>query len=108
MAGSALAIDDSNFEAEVLKSDVPVFVDFWAEWCGPCLRVAPFVEELADDYQGRAKVAKVNVDQAQQTAAKYGVMSIPTFIVFKGGEPVELFTGGIPKEEMAKLIDKHL
>jgi thioredoxin 1 len=108
MAGNALAINDSNFESEVLKSDKAVFVDFWAPWCGPCRAIAPFVEQLADDFAGKAKVAKINVDEAQQTAMNFGVMSIPTLMVFKNGNVVETVVGGVGKDEMARMLNKHL
>lgn len=108
MAEGVVYVEDASFEDTVLKSDKPVFVDFWAEWCPPCKRIAPFVDELGSDYDGRAVVAKVDVDKAPQTAAKYGITSIPTLVVFKGGEPVEAVTGAIPKNQMAQMIDKHL
>lgn len=88
-----LHFDESNFEAEVLNSEIPVLVDFWAAWCGPCLMVAPTLEELASEYQGKAKVGKCDVDQAQQLAARFGIQNIPTVLVFKGGEPVHRIVG---------------
>lgn len=100
--GKATEITQGNFQAEVLESGVPVLVDFWAPWCGPCRRIAPLVEDLVTEYAGKAKIAKVDVDQCQELAVSYGVMNIPTLIVFKGGEVVERFTG-IP--ETARLKD---
>lgn len=97
-------VNDNNFEAEVLQSDLPVLVDFFADWCGPCKRVAPVVEQLAEDLKGRAKVVKLNVDEAPRTAEKYDVMSIPTFIVFKNGAAVNQHTGGLSKEDLKELM----
>lgn len=108
MAGSAVKVTDADFQSTVLESDKPVFVDFWATWCPPCKRIAPFVEELATDYDGRAVVAKVDIDESGETAMKYGISSIPTLMVFKNGEPVEVVTGAVPKEHMSQMIDKHL
>ena len=89
-----------NFEAEVLKSEIPVLVDFFAEWCGPCKMIAPVVEELAKQYEGKVKIGKLDVDEAQDIAGEYGVMSIPMLIFFKGGEPVEQLMGAVPKEDI--------
>jgi len=105
---SEIILDDSNFEAEVLKSGVPVLVDFWAPWCGPCQMMGPLVEELAGEYEGKAKVAKLNVDESQTTAGKYKVMSIPTFLVFKGGEVVDQMVGGVQKDKLKEMVEKHL
>ncbi len=94
MAGENVAsFDDENFEAEVLNSDVPVLVDFWAEWCGPCQMLTPVVSELADEYAGKVKIGKLNVDQARQTAANYSVQNIPTVMLFQNGKSVESFVG---------------
>ncbi|MDQ7815430.1 MAG: thioredoxin [Melioribacteraceae bacterium] len=99
---------DDNFDAEALKSDLPVVVDFWAAWCGPCRMIAPIIEELADEYQGKVKVGKLDVDDNQQTAIKYGVRSIPTVLFFKGGELKDTVIGAVPKamftEKLTKLI----
>lgn len=108
MAGAILSVSDADFDTKVLQSEVPVFVDFWATWCPPCKRIAPFVEELAKDYDGKAVVAKVDVDEAGSVAARYGITSVPTLMVFKGGQPVEAQAGAVPKDHMAKMIDKHL
>ena len=97
---------DSTFEQEVLKSDVPVLVDFWAPWCGPCKMIAPVVEELAQDYSGKLKVVKVNVDDHKQFAARYNVRGIPNLILFKGGEAQEQIVGAVDKKELVKAIEK--
>lgn len=95
---SELVLTDANFEAEVLKSDVPVLVDFWAPWCGPCRVMSPMVEKLAGEYTGKpVKVGKMNVDENQATAEKYGIMSIPTFFFFKGGQVVDQIVGAQPE-----------
>jgi len=104
----ALHWTDDNFKTEVLESEGMCLVDFWAEWCGPCRRVTPIVEELADEYQGRIKVGKVNVDNGQKTATSYGVMSIPTLMFFKGGQVVEQIVGALGKDELKRKIEEHL
>lgn len=101
-------IGDSNFESEVLRSEVPVLVDFWASWCRPCLMIAPHVEALADQYVGQAKVGKLNVDDAQATAQRFGVMSIPTLILFKNGEVVDRIVGAVSKENIENMVQKAL
>ena len=102
------AVTDANFEAEVLKSDKPVLVDFWAEWCGPCRRLAPTVDELANDYTGRVVVAKMNVDENPATPMRFSIRGIPTLLLFKGGQLVEQVVGLADKDSLKKLLDKHV
>jgi thioredoxin 1 len=97
---------DGNFEGEVLKSDKPCLVDFWAEWCGPCRMVGPIVEEIAKEYAGKLKVGKLNVDQNSQTAVKYGIMSIPSLLIFDQGKVVEQIVGAAPKKQFIEKIEK--
>lgn len=99
---------DQNFEQEVLKSEIPVLVDFWAPWCGPCRMVAPIVEELANDYTGKLKVVKVNTDENQDIAVKYGIRSIPTLGIFKGGKVVDSVIGAAQKRFLEEKIKPHL
>ena len=100
---------DANFDADVLKSDTPVFVDFWAPWCGPCQQMGPLVEELGAEYgEDKVKIGKLNVDENQMIAGKYSVMSIPSFLLFKGGEVVDTVVGGVQKEKLKAMIDKHV
>ncbi len=100
--------DESNFQSVVLQSKSPVFVDFWAQWCGPCLATAPIIEELATEYTGKVDFAKVDVDANGPLAAKYGIASIPTMIVFKGGQPVQQIIGYRAKKELKKVLDDVL
>ncbi len=100
MAGEVLEVSDANFESEVLKSDLPVIVDFWAAWCGPCRMVGPLVEEIASDYKGKIKVAKLNVDENRETASKFGIMSIPTILMFKEGSVAKQVVGAMPKSAL--------
>lgn len=95
-----------NFEKEVLKSEVPVLVDMFATWCGPCKMMGPVVEEIAGEYEGKAKVGKLDIDQESELAAKYGIMSVPTFLIFKNGEVVDKVIGGVPKEVLTEAINK--
>ena len=102
-------LTDQNFDQEVLKSKVPVLVDFWAPWCGPCQMMGPLIEELAKELDSsKVKIAKLNVDDNQVIAGKYQVMSIPTFLVFKAGEVVDQMVGGVSKEKLKEMIEKHL
>lgn len=103
-----ITLTAGNFEAEVKKSSVPVLVDFWADWCMPCHAIAPAVAEIAKQYEGRAKVGKVNVDEHPKLAAAYHVSSIPTLKIFKNGQVVDDMIGALPKAEMVKLLEKHL
>lgn len=97
---------DGNFETEVLKSEKPCVVDFWAEWCGPCRMVGPIVDEIAKEYAGKLKVGKLNVDNNSQTAIKYGIMSIPSLLFFNGGKVVDQIIGAVPKKQLVQKIDK--
>ena len=101
-------LTDANFEAEVLKSEVPTLVDFWAVWCGPCKQIAPMVDALAEDYKGRVKVAKLDVDHNQVMAQQYGVRSIPTLLIFKGGKVVGQMVGAMPRSKLETELKKHL
>ena len=106
---SAVAeITQANFETNVLNSDLPVLVDFWAPWCGPCRLVSSVVDEIAQDYEGRAKVVKVNTDEQAAIASQYGIRSIPTLIVFKNGKVVDQVIGAVPKTTLSSALDKHL
>lgn len=104
----AQEVNDANFEEIVLKSDNPVLVDFWAEWCGPCRMVAPVVEELSQDYEGKLLVAKVDVDSNPETAMKFGIRNIPTILFFKSGEVVDKHVGAAPKAALASKVDALL
>ncbi len=104
----SVSVDDSNFDQIVLKAEKPVLVDLWATWCRPCLMVAPILDELAEEYSGKVSFVKVDVDQNPKTAAKYGIMSIPTLLIFKNGEPVSQIVGFRPKGELKRSLDAIL
>ena len=104
----AIEINDSNFKSEVTDSAMPVLVDFWAPWCGPCRMIAPILEELAKEYDGKVKVVKINVDDSPNTASEYGIRSIPTLILFKDGKVFEQTVGAQSKENLKQLVDKSL
>jgi thioredoxin 1 len=108
LMGQEVILSDENFESEVLKSDSPVLVDFWAAWCGPCKAIAPVIEELAEEYSGKVKIGKLNVDENPNTASTYGVRSIPTLIAFKGGQQEAQAVGLQPKEKIKEILDKLL
>jgi thioredoxin 1 len=101
-------VTDASFDSEVLKSDKPVLVDFWAPWCGPCRMVAPLVEELANEYEGKVKFLKLNTDDNVDTASRYGIRSIPTLLMFKAGQPVDQVIGFRPKGELKRVVEKAL
>jgi thioredoxin 1 len=103
-----IEVTDETFEEMVLKADMPTVVDFWAVWCGPCKMIAPVLEKIAGEYAEKLKVTKLDVDYNNESAMKYGVMSIPTLILFKDGQPVERIVGFMPKEKLLKKIDPHL
>ena len=105
---SAPAVTDASFKQNVLESDVPVLVDFWAPWCGPCRMVAPVVEEIAEQYEGQVKVVKLNTDENPQIASQYGIRSIPTLMIFKDGQRVDMVVGAVPKTTLANTLEKYL
>lgn len=106
--GAAVHLTDENFKKEILDSDLPCLVDFWAEWCGPCRRVAPIVEEIAEEFKGKFKIGKLNVDDGSKTASTYGVMSIPTLMFFKDGQVVEQIVGSLGKADLKAKIEEQL
>lgn len=108
MSSSAAAVTDSTFKQEVLDSELPVLVDFWAPWCGPCRMVAPVVDEIAQQYGGQIKVVKVNTDENPSVASQYGIRSIPTLMIFKGGQRVDMVVGAVPKTTLAQTLDKYI
>ena len=107
-SNNIVEVVDSAFDEEVMESEVPVLVDFWAPWCGPCRALSPVIEEISNDYEGSVKVGKVNVDENPQTTMKFRIRSIPTLIVFKNGEVAEQIVGAVPKSEIEKILNKTL
>ena len=105
---TATPVTDSSFKADVLESEIPVLVDFWAPWCGPCRMVAPVVDEIAEQYAGQIKVVKLNTDENPNTASQYGIRSIPTLMIFKGGQRVDMVVGAVPKTTLASTLEKYL
>lgn len=101
-------VNDESFEAEAINSELPVLVDFWAEWCGPCRSLSPILDDISNDYAGRVKIIKVNVDESNATAAKYGVRGIPTLLLFKNGEVVGTKVGSLPKSQLTTFIDSSI
>ena len=107
-SNDVVILQDGTFDTEVLKSDIPVLVDFWAVWCGPCKAIAPSVEELAKQYKGKIKIAKMDVDEHQQVPQQYGIRSIPTLLVFKGGRVVDTIVGAVPKSKLEESVKKAI
>ncbi|MFK8183487.1 MAG: thioredoxin [Phormidesmis sp.] len=105
---SAAQVTDSTFKQEVLDNEAPVLVDFWAPWCGPCRMVAPVVDEISEQYDGQVKVVKVNTDENPSVASQYGIRSIPTLMIFKGGQRVDMVVGAVPKTTLANTLEKYL
>jgi thioredoxin 1 len=105
---SAAAVTDASFDQDVLKSDLPVLIDFWAPWCGPCRMVAPIVDEIATEFEGKIKVFKLNTDENPNVASQYGIRSIPTLMIFKGGQKVDTVVGAVPKTTLSSTISKYL
>ncbi len=107
-SNDVITLEDGTFDQEVLKSDTPVLVDFWATWCGPCKAIAPHVEDVAKEFKGQLKVAKLDIDQHQQVPQKYGIRSIPTLLVFKGGRVVDTIVGAVPKSKLVDAVKKAM
>lgn len=108
MAGNLGEVSDLNFEQEVLQSNTPVLVDFWAPWCGPCKSIAPVLEDVAKEFSGKVKIVKMNVDEFSKTPASYNVMAIPSLILFKGGKVVDRVTGAIPRDQLVSFLNKAM
>lgn len=104
----AHAVTDDNFKAEVLEADMPVLVDFWAEWCGPCKALSPVIDALAADLGDKVKIVKVNIEDAPETPSQYGIRGVPTLMVFKGGELVDTHIGGLPQDQLKQWVEKNL
>ncbi|NJK38418.1 MAG: thioredoxin [Oscillatoriales cyanobacterium RM2_1_1] len=105
---SSTAVTDASFKQDVLDSELPVLVDFWAPWCGPCRMVGPVVDEIAEQYKGKLKVVKLNTDENPSVASQYGIRSIPTLMIFKGGQRVDMVVGAVPKTTLANTLEKYL
>lgn len=105
---AAVEVTDTSFKQDVLDSEIPVLVDFWAPWCGPCRMVAPVVDEIAQQYEGQVKVVKLNTDENPNVASQYGIRSIPTLMIFKGGQRVDMVVGAVPKTTLANTLEKYL
>ncbi|HEY9851620.1 MAG TPA: thioredoxin [Leptolyngbyaceae cyanobacterium] len=105
---AAVEVTDNSFKQDVLESELPVLVDFWAPWCGPCRMVAPVVDEIAQQYEGQVKVVKLNTDENPNVASQYGIRSIPTLMIFKGGQRVDMVVGAVPKTTLANTLEKYL
>ena len=105
---AATAVTDTSFNEEVIESDIPVLVDFWAPWCGPCRMVSPVVDEISEEYDGQVKVVKVNTDENPSVASQYGIRSIPTLMIFKGGQRVDMVVGAVPKTTLSNTLEKYL
>lgn len=108
MSDKIVQVTDDTFESEVLQSDVPVLVDYWADWCGPCKMIAPVLDEIADEYQGRIKIAKLNIDASPNTPPRYGIRGIPTLMLFKGGEVEATKVGAVSKSQLTAFIDSNI
>lgn len=106
--GKPIHLTDDTFDSEVLKSDIPVIIDFWATWCAPCRMIAPIIEQFASEYEGKVKVCKLDVDNNQQVAMNYGIRSIPTVLIFKNGEVVDTIVGAVPKTMLKERLEAHL